>query len=309
MKNIYSVIKKIRNKNKKIFVIGELIFDYNFFIQNIGKSLEKNIPKFEIEKELFELGGAGKIYFALKKIIQKNAYFVSAINKKKTIEKFDKNIFFYNHNFNNIIKNRYWKKNKKVFQINQDNKNKFHFNKGFNKFTVGIIKKNLKKISAIIIGDYKHGLIDKKLISTLIKICKNNNIKIYLDAQIRSLNHVDYRYSNVDFLVFNFREFNLYKKKFNITGDEKKSLLQIKKKLDLGAVVLKKGSKGSSILNDKFNYYQSRAFKGKKIIDVVGAGDYFIAMLAALNNNYHYIDILKFSNYWAFEKISSKNLV
>ena len=43
MKKIYSVIKKIKNQNRKIFVIGELIFDYNFFIKNIGKSLEKNI--------------------------------------------------------------------------------------------------------------------------------------------------------------------------------------------------------------------------------------------------------------------------
>jgi bifunctional ADP-heptose synthase (sugar kinase/adenylyltransferase) len=308
MKKIYSVIKKIKNQNRKIFVIGELIFDYNFFIQNIGKSLEKNIPKFEIQKELFELGGAGKIYFALKKIIEKNAYFISAINKKKTIQKFDKNTFFYNYNFNNITKNRYWKNNKKIFQINQDNEKIFYFNEQFNQFTVNIIRKNLKKISAIIIGDYKHGLINKKLISILVKICKDNNIKIYLDAQIRSLNHVDYRYSNVDFLVFNIREFNLYKKKFNISGSEKKSLLQIKNKLNLGAVVLKKGSKGSSILNDNFDYYHSKAFKGKKIIDVVGAGDYFIAMLVSLNNNYSYKDILKISNYWAFKKISSKKI-
>jgi bifunctional ADP-heptose synthase (sugar kinase/adenylyltransferase) len=308
MKKIYSVIKKIKNQNRKIFVIGELIFDYNFFIQNIGKSLEKNIPKFEIQKELFELGGAGKIYFALKKIIKKNAYFISAINKKKTIQKFDKNTFFYNYNFNNITKNRYWKNNKKIFQINQDNKKNFYSNEQFNQFTVNIIRKNLKKISAIIIGDYKHGLIKKKLISTLVKICKDNNIKIYLDAQIRSLNHVDYRYSSVDFLVFNIREFNLYKKKFNISGSEKKSLLQIKNKLNLGAVVLKKGTKGSSILNDNFDYYHSKAFKGKKIIDVVGAGDYFIAMLASLNNNYGYKDILKLSNYWAFKKISSKKI-
>jgi bifunctional ADP-heptose synthase (sugar kinase/adenylyltransferase) len=308
MKKIYSVIKKIKNQNRKIFVIGELIFEYNFFIQNIGKSLEKNIPKFEIQKELFELGGAGKIYFALKKIIKKNAYFISAINKKKTIQKFDKNTFFYNYNFNNITKNRYWKNNKKIFQINQDNKKNFYSNEQFNQFTVNIIRKNLKKISAIIIGDYKHGLINKKLISTLVKICKDNNIKIYLDAQIRSLNHVDYRYSSVDFLVFNIREFNLYKKKFNISGSEKKSLLQIKNKLNLGAVVLKKGTKGSSILNNNFDYYHSKAFKGKKIIDVVGAGDYFIAMLASLNNNYGYKDILKLSNYWAFKKISSKKI-
>lgn len=257
---------------------------------------------------MFELGGAGKIYFALKKIIKKNAYFISAINKKKTIQKFDKNTFFYNYNFNNITKNRYWKNNKKIFQINQDNKKNFYSNEQFNQFTVNIIRKNLKKISAIIIGDYKHGLINKKLISTLVKICKDNNIKIYLDAQIRSLNHVDYRYSSVDFLVFNIREFNLYKKKFNISGSEKKSLLQIKNKLNLGAVVLKKGTKGSSILNNNFDYYHSKAFKGKKIIDVVGAGDYFIAMLASLNNNYGYKDILKLSNYWAFKKISSKKI-
>lgn len=308
MKKIYSVIKKIKNQNRKIFVIGELIFDYDFFIQDIGKSLDKNIPKFEIQKELFELGGAGKIYFALKSIIKENAFFISAINKKKTIQKFDKNIYFYNYNFNNITKNRYWKNNKKIFQINQDNKKIFYFNEQFNQFTINIIRKNLKKISAIIIGDYKHGLINNKLISTLLQICKDNNIKTYIDAQIRSLNHVDYRYSNVDFLVFNIQEFNLYKEKFNIRGSEKKSLLQIKNKLNLGAVVLKKGSKGSSILNDNFDYYHSKAFKGKKIIDVVGAGDYFIAMLASLNNNYGYQDTLKLSNYWAFKKISSKKI-
>ena len=308
MKKIYPEIKKIKNQDRKIFVIGELIFDYNFFIQNIGKSLEDNIPKFEIQKELFELGGAGKIYFALKKIIGKNAYFISAINKKKTTQKFDKNIFFYNCNFNNVTKNRYWKNNKKIFQINQDNKKIFYFNEQFNKFTINIIRKNLKKISAVIIGDYKHGLINKKLISILVKICKENNIKTYLDAQIRSLNHVDYRYSNVDFLVLNIREFNLYKEKFNISGSEKKSLLQIKNKLNLGAIVLKKGSKGSLILNDNFDYYHSKAFKRKKIIDVVGAGDYFIAMLASLNNNHSYKEILKLCNYWAFKKISSEKI-
>lgn len=296
--------EKLNNffKKKKILIIGELILDKHYNIRNIGKSLETDTPKFAILSKKTTLGGAGKVFESSNKITKsKNILITSKMRETKFFEK--KNIFFFNSKNVNIIKNRYWLDNRKIIQINDDYKKKYLGQKKFTYFAVKIIKKNLEKISSIIVSDYNHNLINKDLIEKIKKMCNRRAIDIYVDKQIRNENEFDMFYKGVDYLLINEFEFYLLKKKFKINGSEKKSLVDIKNTLNIKNLILKKGKKGSMMLNNNNLFFFAKTQKKKKILDVAGAGDYFLAMFARLNNNIDPTLRLKISNYWAYKNL------
>ena len=74
-------------KKKKILIIGELIVDKTYNITNIGKSLETNNPKYFINSIKVEMGGAGKVYQSLKKIVKKKSLFITSIFYKSKFPK------------------------------------------------------------------------------------------------------------------------------------------------------------------------------------------------------------------------------
>ena len=296
--------KKFNNffKKKKILIIGELILDKHYTTMNIGKSLETNTPKFAIINKKITFGGAGKVFESSNKIFKsKNILITSKMRETKFLKK--KNIFFFNSKNNNIIKSRYWHNKKKIIQINEDYKKKYFGQKKFTYFATKIVKKNLEKISSIIVSDYNHNLINKDLIETIKKMCNRKIIDIYVDKQIRNENEFDMFYKGVDYLLINEFEFYLLKKKLKINGSEKKSLEEIKNTLKIKNLILKKGKRGSLILNNNNLFFFAKSPKKKKIIDVAGAGDHFLAMFARLNNDIDPTLRLKISNYWAYKNL------
>ena len=292
-KNNHKIFKK-----KNILIIGELIIDKSYKVINIGKSLETNNPKYFIESTKKEMGGAGMVYKSVKKIISKNPIFITSKHyKSKFFE--DKNIQFFNSNVSDIIKSRYWENKKKIFQLNQDYKKKYHDKKYFNKFAIKEIKKIINNIESIIISDYNHNLISKEIIIEIKKMCNKKKIEVFVDKQIRNFNEFPKYYKNLDYLMINEFEFKLLKNKFDVKGGTINSLKNLKNKLKFKNIVLKKGKKGSCMIDENNDYFHVKSNFSKVVYDVAGAGDHFLAMFASLNKSISPQKKLLYSNKWA----------
>ena len=161
------------------------------------------------------------------------------------------------------------------------------------------IKKNINTIDSIIISDYNHDLINNKIIRDIKKLRKNKKIDIYIDKQIREANEFPKYYNNLDYLVLNQLEFKLLRIKYKFRGNTINSLRNLRLRLKFKNIILKKGKHGSCMIDENNKYYLAKPSILKKIIDVSGAGDHFLAMFASLSNNTDPQKRLSYSNDWA----------
>tara|TARA_B110000858_G_scaffold60291_1_gene70185 strand:+ start:158 stop:1063 length:906 start_codon:yes stop_codon:yes gene_type:complete len=287
---------------KKVLIIGELIIDRSFKVINIGKSLETKNQKYFIENTKEEMGGAGKVYLSTKKLLKNNSILITSKYQKSKLSN-DKNIYFYNSKIENIEKNRFWENSKKIIQFNKDYKKRYTEKVFFNKFLLKKLKTNINKINSIIISDYNHGLINSNIITGIRKLIKNKKIDVYIDKQIRSINEFPTYYKDLDYLVINELEFSLLKIKFKLKGNTINCLKRLKSTLKFKNIVLKKGKKGSCMINNKNTFFEAKSLTSKKIVDVSGAGDHFLAMFASLKNNISSRKRLLYSNKWASDNL------
>ena len=280
---------------KKTLIIGELIFDKHFVLEKVGKSLETNTPKYQILNKITNLGGAGFVFKVLKSINKKNLLFLTKNNKKKYLNK-NKNIIEISSNEKNIIKNRYWFKNKKILQLNDDNlKKTINEKKILSKLKSVLKKYNFNKI---IVSDYNHGVIFQKLVDFICGYCKKNKVLLFVDSQIRNINEIK-NFEHVDYFFMNNNEKKIYLKKYNI-----KNLNELISKKNFKNIILKKGRFGISILGN--SNFDIKGLRGKKIIDEAGAGDTLLAFFCHLIGKENINLVLKKSNKEAYKMITER---
>ena len=136
-------------------------------------------------------------------------------------------------------------------------------------FLIKSIKKKISKIDAIVLSDYNKGTLTKYLIHNIIKIAKKNNVLVTADCKPK--NYLFYK--NVDILKPNKKEAI----EMASIDDIEKAGEKISK--DLGAdIVITLGGEGVYVFR-KNNQRFSIDAVAKKIYDVSGAGDTFLATL------------------------------
>ena len=283
----YLDIKKAIDKIEriKILAIGETIFDQYVFSESIGKSgKEPHLVIKDIKTETYP-GGIIAIAKHLE-TFTKNISIVSVLgdNKKdlsfviknlKSNTKFD---FIKKENSPTIIKKRFIDKltNHKLIGVYSINDRKL--NSREEKSLQKKIFKNIQKNTLIIISDYGHGFISKKLAN---KICiKSNNV--FLNAQLNASNvgyHTLRNYHNFNSLVINESELRHEFKDRN--SDVRKLIIKLSKILKVKNILVTRGANGAISYNLKSKkFYEAPAF-ASKVIDKVGAGDTLLAIYSA----------------------------
>ena len=290
---------KNNTRIKDMLLIGELIFDINIYSKLIGTSLETPTIKSFYKNTKIELGGAGKVYKAFLKL-KKQCDFISVLGSDKVIKIKDKNyekIIKYFHKGKSITKTRYWVDNYKLLQINLDNERKINNVKYIQNKILKHLKNNAYK--SIIISDYMHGLFDKDFIDKILKIVRQKKTTIYVDQQSSHKKSGLNIYNNIDYLIINENELNLFNKQ-NITIKQK--IKNISKQLNIPNIVIKLGSNGSiAYLDNKF--FKTEVFKKiNNLSNTSGAGDYFLAKFAASYNKNFKVR-LKLSNKFSYDYI------
>ena len=288
---------------KKIFLIGELILDRNLFIKSIGKAVEFNSPKYQILKNTINLGGAGMVYSALK-ILSKRVEFFSIANsdfEKIVPSNLKKNLIFDNQY--RLEKQRVWKKNKLIMQINNIKISK----KAVLKFQNNLIKKlkKIRKNDIVILSDYRNGIFEKKFTKKIIKFIKSKKVNVYVDQQSTSKKPDLIKFKDSDYLVLNNNEYIKAFKTYKINNlNFKKSLKKLREKIIVNKIIIKSGKKGS-IYNHDNNHVRVKALNYRKKVNTIGAGDFFLARFATSDKKEIKKRLFE-ANKFAYDKISNK---
>lgn len=294
--NSENILKQFNNKNKKVLLIGETIFDSYINVLPQGKSAKENLINNLYFNENIYCGG---IIATANNIASANIKptLITLLNTKdklnlilkKKIEKSVKKKFFYSNRYQNINKIRFVDKsygNRKIFEVTKTNLN-FEFNTNLNKI-YDYLKKNIKKYDMIIINDFGHGLINDKII----KLLNKNSSKLFINCQSNSLNYgfnLITKYKKANYITLDLPESQLAinEKNSNITDIFKK----LRKKIKYKQAVITSSSKGCYYMNKK-KLINIPAISNK-VLDTVGSGDAFFAFSSLI---YGYFNDVKLAS-------------
>lgn len=283
LNKIYDYFNQL--KEKKILIIGELIFDHYKFGDVIGKAGKEPHLVFKESFEEFYSGGSS----AVARHISPFAKSVDLICAFDKIRKFEniltqqmrKNINIFNSLskkvYPTIIKTRYLDKisNYKMFgsyKLPEQIEEK-HYLQILKKF-----KSRSKKNDSIIVCDYGHNFVDDKLINYL------NNLKIFRSAnsQVNSSNSGFSslsKFKNLDLMVVNETEL-----KQELRETSKDIFLLSKKfaeKQKIENLIVTRGKNGLFLVHNFKKIFKCPAFAIKSV-DKVGAGDAVLAFSSIL---------------------------
>tara|TARA_B100000989_G_C19514446_1_gene460894 strand:- start:358 stop:1860 length:1503 start_codon:yes stop_codon:yes gene_type:complete len=275
--DIQSIFEKFNKL--KVLIVGEIIIDEYIFCEALGKSGKESILTFRnLRKEKYS-GGSLAIANHISELVSKIDV-VSYSNHKESFFKLNnsrnKNIklkLFKKTKTNTILKTRYIDHldNRKFMGIYDINDDKLSVKE--EKKVLGIIK-NIKDYDLVIVSDYGHGLITKRISSYITK----NSKFLCVNAQVNSSNlgyHSIRKYKNFDCLVINGLELRHEKK------DRYKNIIKLademKKEINSKNIIVTQGRNGAFMIDSKSKLIKCPGF-ATKVIDKVGSGDALLAI-------------------------------
>ncbi|MDI6728049.1 MAG: D-glycero-beta-D-manno-heptose-7-phosphate kinase [Thermodesulfovibrionales bacterium] len=271
-------------RNKKILIIGDLILD-RFIYGKVNRiSPEAPVPVVDVVSESFLLGGAANV--ANNVIALGGKVSIAGIVGKDTAGRILKELFEErNINTEGIIedkrpttvKARVIAHHQQVVRFDREDRKRLEGKNLLN--LVNYIKKALNDHDAVIISDYKKGVISSSLIETVVKYARPNNTFVAVDPKV---GHFHF-YKNVSLITPNLMEAS---QGSGVEIKDEQSLLKAGKtlmtKLSCKSVLITRSEDGMSL----FERDPLKKFKvthiptvAKKVFDVTGAGDTVIATI------------------------------
>jgi len=283
--NLNTILENLKSiQKKKVLIVGETIIDKYITTEAIGKSGKEPIMVVKKKNDIKFIGGVGYVANLCTTFV-KEVKIISFLGQLRNEKKFIfknlnnkiKHDFLLKKNSPTILKTRYLDEYKKskiigIYDLNDEPISNNEEDKFYR-----LLKKNLNKFDIIIITDYGHGIITKKIRGLI----TSHNKKIFLNTQINSFNrgyHSVYKYKKFNTLVINESELRYE------TRDRNSSLTnlvkKLRKKITFNNVIVTRGNLGSIFVNCKnWSTIVCPAFN-QKSIDTIGAGDTFLALAA-----------------------------
>ena len=241
-------------KNLSILAVGDTIIDAYQYGETLGKSGKAPIVAFqENNKELYD-GGVLAIYNHLKGFAKVD-YFTG---KKK------------------VIKKRFIDNNQKIFETYKYEENERYLP----------LNKKISDYDLILIADFGHGFIDKRLQETLESESKYIALNTQLNAGNMGLNTIN-KYTHRNYISIDTMELRLAaSNQFDTIEDI------IRKRFNHETVSITDRNKGSILYrNNELLYVPAFA---KNIIDTTGAGDAYLSITSPLAYIQSPLDIIGF---------------
>jgi len=293
-------IKNLNNfKNKNIILIGDVAIDiYEYYKSTESSPEHKDIPKCILENRKINLGMTGNVATNLA-ALGANVYFFCVGNREfydelmKISNKFDNRIKLIFYSSDNITyKKRIIVNNKHIMRIDEDinisKDEKILFR--FDSILSLSLSSNIN-IDAIILSDYNRGLI-KNYGQEFINKLKNKfkNISIFYDPHEKQNNIPN----GIDYLTPNLKEAKaITKNKTNFYLDTYNNLIN----KNLAKNIILKLSEDGVVFKDEDNKVQKISACKESVIDVSGAGDTLVSVLAlALSSGFSLYDSVNIAN-------------
>ena len=271
--------KKIisRFKDKNILVIGDIILDHYIWGKVNRISPEAPVPVVEVTRESFLLGGAANVAYNIVSLGGKAS--VIGINGQDIAGEALMNILMqrgvncdgiFTENRPTTVKTRVIAHNQQVVRFDREDKKYVD-----GKILKGILKyinSVILKYDAVIVSDYKKGMISPELVKDIVKKTKPKGTFIAVDPKVGHFNF----YKGVSLITPNVMEASIGS---NVEIKDDKTLLKagksLMKKLSCKAVLITRGEQGMSLFQkEKVSHIPTVA---RKVYDVTGAGDTVIS--------------------------------
>ena len=272
---------------KTVLVIGDVMLD-SYKIGNTSRlSPEAPVPLISVEKNDNKLGGAANVALNIKSmganpilcsVIGNDNYgkiFKSLLRKNKISSEY----LIIDNSRPTTLKTRIMARGQQLLRIDEESDVQICEDIEYQLFQKINEIINTHKVDVIIFEDYDKGVISKKLISLVVELSKQYNIKTAVDPKKRNFNF----YCKVDLFKPNFQEFSNglsdldYHVKYNNLEESAKDYLT---KQEIKNILITLSEKGIFI-TDKNNSYNFPAML-RNIADVSGAGDSVISIAALL---------------------------
>ncbi|MDH4230921.1 MAG: D-glycero-beta-D-manno-heptose-7-phosphate kinase [Nitrospirota bacterium] len=271
--------KKIisRFKDKNILVIGDIILDHYIWGKVNRISPEAPVPVVEVTRESFLLGGAANVAYNIVSLGGKAS--VIGINGQDIAGEALMNILIqrgvncdgiFTENRPTTVKTRVIAHNQQVVRFDREDKKYVD-----GKILKGILKyinSVILKYDAVIVSDYKKGMVSAELVKDIVQKTKPKGMFIAVDPKV---GHFDF-YKGVSLITPNVMEAS---NGSNVEIKDDKTLLKagknLMKKVSCKAVLITRGEQGMSLFQkEKVSHIPTVA---RKVYDVTGAGDTVIS--------------------------------
>ncbi len=273
------IINSFRNKN--ILIIGDIILDRYIFGKVSRISPEAPVPVVDVVKESYLLGGAANVANNIIALGGKVSV-AGVIGKDRAGDVVRDLMTGCNINIDAVIidnrpttvKSRVIAHNQQVVRFDREDCRKLD-GKNLVSF-LGNIRKVLPMFDAVIISDYKKGVISASLIKEVVKYAKRNKTFVAVDPKVGHF----HLYKNVSMITPNLKEAS---EGSGIEIKDEKSLLKAGKtllsRLSCMSVLVTRGEEGMSLFERESGGMKVTHIPtvAKKVYDVTGAGDTVIA--------------------------------
>lgn len=270
-------------KGMKALVIGDTIIDQYHYCTPLGKSSKEHLVVTKYQSQETFAGGTlatannaasicGEV--DLLTMIGKDDPFQGFINGHLSDNV--NPVFFYSEDANSIVKSRYVDEgiNRKLFEIcyMKDDPIAKETESGILQY----LKKHIKDYDLVIVSDFGHGLLTKKIISFICKNAKYLAVNVQTNSANIGFNLVT-KYPHANCVCIDERELRY------ATHDKLGSVRTLSKKvyeeLNCEHIIATRGPHGSVSYSKKEGYHEAPAF-AYKVIDSIGAGDAFFSFVA-----------------------------
>jgi len=264
-------------KRKKILVVGDIILDRYIWGRVNRISPEAPVPIVEVSGENFLLGGAANVSHNIVSLGGKSTIVGIAGNDRpgeiltKLLEqKGIKNCVIYTSR-PTTVKTRVIAHNQQVVRFDREDRGKLD-GKNLSELKNKLIYE-IQNHDAVIISDYKKGVVSLELVREIIKHAKPRKIFVAVDPKVGHF----HLYKDVSLITPNIQEAS---QASGIEIKDDKTLIKagkfLLKKIPCDAVLITRGEHGMSLfVNNKVVHVPTVA---KNVYDVTGAGDTVIAV-------------------------------
>lgn len=271
-------------KDKNILIIGDVILDRYIFGKVSRISPEAPVPVVDVVNESFLLGGAANVANNIIALGGKVTV-AGVIGKDRAGDVVRDLMTGCNINTDGIVednrpttvKSRVIAHNQQVVRFDREDRRKLE-GKSLLSF-LGYIKKALPHFDAVIISDYKKGVVSASLVKAVVKFAKHKKTFVAVDPKVGHF----HLYKNVSLITPNLME---AAQGSGIEIRDEKSLLKAGKtllsRLSCTSVLITRGEEGMSLFerDSKGTKVTHIPTVAKKVFDVTGAGDTVIATFA-----------------------------
>jgi len=285
---------------KRVAVIGDLMLDCYFWGGVSRVSPEAPVPVVEVDEELFRFGGALNVAYNILKLggIPFPIGVIGNDNDGRIIRKLmkdtgisDKGIVI-DPKRPTTAKTRVIADKQHIVRI--DKEKSAAISSSTEKKILGLLKKELKKLDAIILQDYNKGVLTENLIKQIIKLAENADIIVTVDPKFLNF----FSYKNVTVFKPNRKETeDAFGIRIKTEEDISKAGFKLLEQLKCKYVLLTLGENGIALF-EKGKPERRVPTIAQKVSDVSGAGDTVISTLTmALSAGAEIFDAAYLANY------------